>query len=415
MDALLRRRAMIAAGGGEPPTPHVLIPYIRGGADGSYIDTGITPDNTTKIIVWARNFNPAGVGYTRLFGSRIAYQNSMFSIVADSNQQTGSIGICYGGNALIDVTDAWVYMSHYRKYELSADGLFVDDVLINAIPEDSFASNISIHLFGENTNGSHTDTELPIDICACKIYKGGVLVRDYSAVNSSQMGLYDAVSGSIFQNAGSGSFSYGTFDTEAYMPLEFIECTSEQYFDSGLYGGYSLPVLSKLMPTSSTPDWYGIMGIFRNSPAQCCGFSLGTATSGQDNAIMYFRVGPNITHVKCFSGNASNKLTNKAVVVRKTNNEAYVYYNQSQIGTGTRSGVDPSFVTDETFVIGGTRSSGTTFTDVKFYGRFYFVGFGAQKNFVPAKVGAVAGMYDTYNDVFKPSETDEPFLPGPGA
>lgn len=30
-------------------------PYIRGGADGSYIDTGIIPNENTRVIVWARN------------------------------------------------------------------------------------------------------------------------------------------------------------------------------------------------------------------------------------------------------------------------------------------------------------------------------------------------------------------------
>ena len=56
MDAIMRRRQMMMVG--EPPAPPVMIPYVRGGGDGSYIDTGITPDPTTKVIVWARNWNP---------------------------------------------------------------------------------------------------------------------------------------------------------------------------------------------------------------------------------------------------------------------------------------------------------------------------------------------------------------------
>jgi hypothetical protein len=47
MDLLLKRREMMQNNVSSGPT---LIPYIRGG-NGSYIDTGIIPDNNTKIII----------------------------------------------------------------------------------------------------------------------------------------------------------------------------------------------------------------------------------------------------------------------------------------------------------------------------------------------------------------------------
>ena len=230
MDALLRRRAMIAAGGGSPtpPTP-TTIPYIRGGGNGSYIDTGITSDSDTKIIVWARNFN-VGTDVNWLFGTRTSTP-SYFELVAGRLGNTGKIGGFFGGSATWH-TDAWPYFSHYHKYELSADGLFVDDTQLISAYSGTFSGSVNIHLFGYNANGVNSGSLLPADICACKIYKGGVLVRDYTPVNSPSVGLYDAVSDTVFTNAGTGSFTYGTFNANAYTPLEYIATSGSS--DSGV-------------------------------------------------------------------------------------------------------------------------------------------------------------------------------------
>ena len=62
------------------------IPYIRGGSAGEYIDTGITADNTVKVIVWARNLLPTA-GF--LFGSRAAETQNTFGIAAYGGANTG--------------------------------------------------------------------------------------------------------------------------------------------------------------------------------------------------------------------------------------------------------------------------------------------------------------------------------------
>ena len=97
--------------GGAQPT---MIPYIRGGAGGSYIDTGITPDNTTKVIVWARNLNPA-CGW--FFGGRIASQNSQLGLFLPTTKP-GAIRCLYYNNAVYDANDQFANLSGYHKYEL---------------------------------------------------------------------------------------------------------------------------------------------------------------------------------------------------------------------------------------------------------------------------------------------------------
>lgn len=406
MDALLRRRAMIAAGGGSPtpPAPVVSVPYIRGGADGSYIDTGITADNTTRVIVWARNWNPTS---SFLFGSRTSAGVDGFSLGTHTGTQTGLIRVDYAQTNNTLSSDAFDKLGSYHKYELYQGVCKVDDVVVATATQSAFSNQHNIHIIGNNNGGTHMNVNLPIDICACQIYKNNVLVRDFTAVSYPSVGLYDAVSGTVFTNAGTGSFTYGTFDENAYIPLAYIECNGAQYFDSGVYGTYSLPIVSKFMPTNATPKWDFILGQRIDSPANSCDFSLGNTQV--DNMYMYWRLGSDTSSVRCFDGTASNKLTNKAVVIVKNNAAATVYYNGTQIGTATKTGVSTSFVTTRTLTVACVRAEETPIRNFA-TGRFYYVGFGAERSFVPARKNNSIGMYDTYNDRFYPSATSTPFI-----
>lgn len=382
------------------------VSYIRGGADGSYIDTGITPDSSTKVIVWARNFN-SGCG--ALFGSQ-GDSSTCFWISASGGTASnhGRIYIAYGtwGSPYVSATDQFKNFGGYHKYELYQGAIKIDDETV-ASTSTSFSGNSrNIFLFGQNNAGTVSTVRAPIDICACKIYKNGVLVRDFTAVNSPSVGLYDAISGTLFTNAGNGSFTYGEFDKKAYTPLEYIECNGSQYFDSGVYGSYADNIVSKFMPTNTTPQWTGVLGIWGNNSS--CAISLGTATSGQDNMRCYLRIGPSNSGGTAFNGSTSNKLTNKSVVAIKINDTLTLFYNNSQIGTYTQSGVASTFVTSGTMRVGMNNPD-----DAKFIGRLYYVSFGSSRNFIPAKVSGVAGMYETYNDVFYPSLTETPFVAGP--
>lgn len=386
-----------------------LIPYIRGGADGSYINTGINPNNNTRVIVWARNFNPLGES---LFGSRDANMTQRFAVLHPGSNRVDQIRIDFGSNNTTFVDSATTtYSSGYHKYELNGNKFYIDDVLLATCPSATFEGTFPLYIFGLNLAGTRGTVPYPIDVCACKIYKNGTLVRDYTAVNTPSVGLYDAVSQTLFTNAGSGSFTYGEFDKNAYTPLEYIECDGQQYYDSGIYGSYALPIVTKLMSTNTAVSWMGYMGVFSSSPASCCSFTFGNANAR--NAQLSFRLGAATTDALLFSGSASNNLTNKAIVITKNNNAASAYLDNTLLRTGTRSGVSTSFATTITMYVGATRKSADATIDSLFRGRIYYNGFGAEASFVPAKIGSRVGMYDTYNDVFHPSITDTPFIAGP--
>ena len=397
MNTLLRRRLMFSSGA----TPTEGTPYIRGGGDGSYIDTGITPDDTTKIIIWARNWNPAGASYSWLFGSRVANQDSMFGLNLMNNANTGKVRVCFG-SVNTDLSNKWTLMSHYHKYELSGDGFYVDDTLVSSITAATFSNNYNIHLLGCNNGGERINGIVDTDIVACKIYKGGSLVRDFTAVKAPSIGLYDAVSDTVFTNAGSGSFVFGMFDPDAYTPLEYITGAGSQYFDTGIYGTYPLRIVCKCRPTSGA-QFHELLG-YRASTSSCC---IGFGNSSAANTRVYWRFGANETVYYPLNNEAGSQ-TNKDLVIIKSNDSLSVYKDAAQIGTTKSSGAGSSFQTDGTLYVGRTHNH----TNSPFIGRIYHVGFGSSQNYVPAKVNDVAGMYDTYNDVFKPSMTSTPFTAG---
>lgn len=391
-----------------PPTPVVGVPYIRGGANGSYIDTGITPDNTTRIIVWARNLNPASAD-NWFIGSRVSLNNSSFLISAISGADTGSIRFSFGSGSSV-ANNMWASLSGYHKYEINGNEFLIDDTVVSTATDVSFSSQYSIHLFGMNNGGTHIPSNLPIDICACKIYKNDVLVRDFTAVNSPSVGLYDAVSDTVFTTAGSGSFTYGTFNSDAYVPLEYIECTHSQYFDSGLYGTGVLPIIARFKTVGTDVNNPTVFGTMTSGEASSM-FLLQLGNSSSINRYLWLYI--DSTSALVLYNNRTTKLTNKVVTLVKGSASASIYENNEQIGSTVTISVDSSWSSPDTFAIGTTKFGGSMSSANAFNGYLYFFGVGSSKNFVPAKVNGVAGMYDTYNDVFKPSESGVAFVAGP--
>ena len=385
--------------GGQPVE---MIQYIRGGYDGSYIDTGITADNTVKVIVWARNFNP---GAGPLFGSRVAVAQDTFSIGANPAINLGRIRVDYAQSSSTYANDQFVNLSHYHKYELYQGVLKVDDSTVATATTGTFSNSHNIHILGLNNNGSHSACSYPIDIIACKIYKNDILVRDYTAVNSPSVGLYDSVSDTVFTNAGSGSFTYGEFNPNAYTPLEYVESTGQQYFDIGIKGSNSLGYIIKFMPLQST-GWPCVFGAQTNGSTKRYELSQGNTSI----AARYFYLAYNTGSVNYDNTSSMN---NNNYVITKSGNNYGIYLSGANGLTSkiTGSFTAATFTTDYNIAVGANNQAGSI--SQKSSGRYYFLSFGSSRNFVPAKKNSKIGMYDTYNDVFYESISGTPFVAGP--
>ena len=390
------------------------IPYIRGGKDGSYIDTGIIPDSSTSITVWARNFNPESSAYTWFFGSRVSSTDSCFDVYADKSPNTGKIGAVYANNGPIGIVN-WNYFTDYHKYELKQGSLFVDgEYVVGKSSGHTFSTSLPIHLIGLNNNGSHIDSNMRIDICACQIYKNGVLVRDFTPKQENGViGLYDSVSNMLFTNAGTGNFEYGTFNTKAYTRLEYITASGDSYFDSGVYGKYTDDFTVRYVATSRTPRWHALFGC--RPAANSFEIDFGRDTDSQDNRTIYWRMGPSSGSTYTRTIEPGTSFTGKEVVIVKDKNSAAA----TVIANGTRynaniTGVSSTFVSNLTLGVGAIKSDvGSIYYSNTFYGRLYYLRLGMERSFVPAIVNNVVGMYDTFNDQFYASITNTPFIAGP--
>lgn len=397
--AYLGSNLVFQQGGAQP----VIIPYIRGGADGSYIDTGIVPDSTTSVIVWARNFNPNS-GF--IFGSRVAFRNQAFALNANIGTQSGRITVNYGD--VVNNTssgDHFRYLSGYHKYEMQPISISVDDTQLFTGSGTFSGNSLNLHLFGINNGGTHTSTSSPVDICACQIYKNNVLVRDYTAVNTPSVGFYDAVSQTLFTNAGSGSFIYGEFDKNAYIPLEYISSTKEQYIDTGILATGGMTCVAKFMITNTEKQYKRLFGVRDAGNTNMFELMVGNTTTSN----RYFAVRYNDSY-KTIDAKASQNSV--PLVYGANGNSSSLYKNNAALGS-TVSFDAATFTSNKTIFIASSSSVGIHDSTYGFYGRIYYIGFGARGNFVPAQKGSRIGMYDTYNDVFYPSATNTPFIAGP--
>lgn len=391
------------------PAAAITVPYIRNTNVSRYIDTGITPDDSIKVIIWARNFNPGKRGNTILFGTRTSNQNDCFYFYTGLGTSYGRVGLLWADNSVVYAANCWKYFGGYHKYEYSSSGLYIDDVRVAQVSATTLASNYSIHLFGINDGGGHSSSNMPVDICACKIYKNNTLVRDFTPVNSPTVGFYDAVSDTVFGGNDSDGLEYRTFDLNAYTRLEYISC-SGQYFDTGIYGTYASEILCYFRNTGTTARYSDLLGTVDTSSVNSCCFGFGTDTSV--NLRMYWRCGPTTSTLQLYNS-VSPRLTNLDIVATKQPNSAtaLLYRNNATVGSSKTSTATSGYTTPRTLYVGG--ANGYNPSGRYFIGRIYFLNFQTERNFVPAKVNGIAGMYDTYHDTFYRSISGTDFTAGP--
>lgn len=177
------------------PSGYRRVEYIQGTGT-QYIDTGFYPTNNTKIEVKASvnsgNFYAAVMGSSR-YGLYLVTSNSRIDMAF------GSTG--YKGSVITGLTFPAVVTMENGK-------ITANDSVYTFTTQSAFTTAYTLPLFGQN-NGAVA--AVYGEVYYCKIYEGGVLVRDFiPCVNPSGVaGLYDQVNSKFYGNAGSGSFVTG--------------------------------------------------------------------------------------------------------------------------------------------------------------------------------------------------------------
>ena len=209
MGTLLNRRRYM--GGGSSLPYDAEVEYI--GSDGNqYLDTEIAPDNTIECeidmmvtsvygsqgILSARNYAQITGGATDKYSLSI-WSNGSKIALNDINYDSGWKGSITSNTRFVaSIQQRKLYMNETLIASSNATATFSYNVTIGLL---------RCHLLNDGWDSRKGNG---IRIYGCKIWKGGSLVRNFKPVRVGQVGyLYDSVSGELFGNDGTGSFTLG--------------------------------------------------------------------------------------------------------------------------------------------------------------------------------------------------------------
>ena len=179
------------------------VEYLQSDSD-SYINTGINVSSSLKTVIQfalGSNFTLANISL--LFG--VWKSPNGYSVSVPSLSQ---IRVPSGNSfAVISCNIGNYNTKHTLSYKRG--DIWFDNAKIGTNTTSVSSTTIPVRLFGRNAEADASSTA-DIILYSCQMYNGGTLVRDYIPVRKGTTGyLYDRVSGQLFGNAGTGSFTYG--------------------------------------------------------------------------------------------------------------------------------------------------------------------------------------------------------------
>ena len=173
-----------------------------------YIDTGILAGSDIKAEVKYKPTSFTANPYCALGGRDAATGTSRNAFCIWAN---------VGGRTRFDYqTDSVsTSASSTTNWNIAIkDGVknYLNGVAADDSTASTFTSSYNIYLFAAMTGATGAIGQMVGSIAYCKIWKAGVLVRDFMpAIRNSDnvVGMYDTVSGTFFENQGTGTFVAG--------------------------------------------------------------------------------------------------------------------------------------------------------------------------------------------------------------
>ena len=192
---------------GGVPSGYTVVEYIESTGT-QYIDTGIPTQDGIGFDVTFLTNSTIGTGgdYGCILGGRKASGNNDVQITTFGTP-AGYIryGTATGNNAGI-VNNQKLHVSLINRVATLNDGTTY------TVPSYTFTESNNIYLFGLNNNGTLAQTGLGCRIYNAKLYVNSNVVADFVPVKRNSdnvLGMYDTVSGTFFENAGTGTFTAG--------------------------------------------------------------------------------------------------------------------------------------------------------------------------------------------------------------
>lgn len=218
MDALLRRRAMIAAGGGSPTPPEPVLPegytaleYIENPLGNSaYIDTGIIPNNNIGFeIDWMSYDDIGSSNYGCIMGSRYASNTNDFQISSYTGTPGWSGTLRLGGNG--QNYNAVLPAKNTRFSASLKSGVYKCGTTVTNTTASLTTSSYTITVFSLRMAYTPSNQNGHGRLYGLKLYDGTTLTAHYvPCINPSlNVGVYDLVSGTFKGSSNSTPFVAG--------------------------------------------------------------------------------------------------------------------------------------------------------------------------------------------------------------
>ena len=170
-------------------------------SDGNaFINTGIYPNQNTKVeIVFSSKYG-AGSDYSTVFGAQVGWGSNSFSM----GSYTVSFGAQY--STALTLNDNEEHTAVLGEGKLQVDGSYIWAVS----QAQTFQITCPMYLFGNNEN-NNVLYRSKAKVFRCQIYDNGTLVRDFWPCYdpAGVACLYDKVEKKYYYNAGAGAFTAG--------------------------------------------------------------------------------------------------------------------------------------------------------------------------------------------------------------
>lgn len=194
-----------SAGGGQVLPYDAEIEFLQSSGT-QYIDTGIKPTTNTRVVLECSNLRQSG-NENETFGCGATVNGSRvrFHVVAVAHWNGYKFHFGCGSGILYTTTAD----NAKHIFELSGDGSVVQDGVNYSIGSSITSISQTMPLFARLWDGAYQYTT-GVRVHSFKCYEDGALILDFIPVRVGQTGyLYDRVSGELFGNDGTGSFTLG--------------------------------------------------------------------------------------------------------------------------------------------------------------------------------------------------------------
>ena len=184
-----------------PVDQYTRLEYIESGGT-QYINTGFTPNQDMRVA--ARVWFPAvpGSAASAIFGAEQGQAARTYSVFGFSGKYASTYGSEAGATPIGSVDS--VFEIDKNKNVCTIAGTAFENGAY------TFTCPGPMYLFARN-RGGNVSAFASARLYGCQIYDNGVLVRDFVPCKdpAGAVGLYDAVSGQFYGNAGTGTFIAG--------------------------------------------------------------------------------------------------------------------------------------------------------------------------------------------------------------